>query len=66
MYGMVIPCAKVIFPDFLVGHLVGGETLQAVLPKEARGSPHDTSSCIVDALPNKTPVYGVKLTYDVP
>jgi hypothetical protein len=33
------------------------------LTKEAHGSP---SSCIVDALPNKTPVYGVKLTYDVP
>jgi hypothetical protein len=63
---MVAPCSEVTFPDLLVGHLVGGESLRVVLPKEARRSPDDTSSCIVHALPKRTTGYGVKLTFDVP
>ena len=63
---MVIPCAEVTFSDLLVGHLVGGESLRVVLPKEARRNPHETSTCIVDAQPKKTTGYGVKLTFDVP
>ncbi len=66
VYAMVAPCAEVIFPDLLVCHLVGGETLRVVLPKEARRSPHETSSCNVHALFKTTTGYGVKLTFDIP
>jgi hypothetical protein len=66
VYAMVAPCAEVTFPDLLVGHLVGGEPLRVVLPKEPRRRPHETSSCIVPALPKTTTGYGVKLTFDVP
>jgi hypothetical protein len=71
VYGLVVPSADVRFPDMLVGHLIGGETLRTVLPKNEVGTGRrkvgtKALGSSVDAFTKSVAGYGVKLTFDVP
>jgi hypothetical protein len=71
VYGLVVPSAEVRFPDMLVGHLTGGETLRTVLPKNDVGTSRQNlgmkgigSSAVAGT--KSVSGYGVKLSFDVP
>jgi hypothetical protein len=71
VYGMAVPSGDVYFPENIVGHLIGGETLRTVVKKEqqGRGKGKRRSSkqeVTGDFVPSTGTGYGVKLTYDVP
>ncbi len=73
VYGLVVPSADVNFPECLVGHLIGGETLRAVLQKETQVEGKGKGKLLLhlpktteDHDTRKIAGYGVKLSYDVP
>ncbi len=71
VYGLVAPSAEVRYPDMVVGHLIGGETLRTVLPKNEVGTGRRNlgmkgiGSSAAAGTKSGTG-YGVKLTFDVP
>jgi len=64
-YSLVVPCEEVQFPGVLVGHLSGGESLRAILPKESK-KPREMSSNDTDGEYMGAMEYGVQMTFDVP
>ena len=64
-YSLVVPCEEVQFPGVLVGHLSGGESLRAILPKESK-KPREMSSNDTDGEYMGAMGYGVQMTFDVP
>ena len=71
VYGLVVPSAEVRFPDMLVGHLIGGETLRTVLPKNegATGRQNLGMKGIGSRAASGTKSVtgsGVQFTFDVP
>ena len=71
VYGLVVPSAEVRYPDMLVGHLIGGETLRTVLPKNEGGTGRQKLGIKgiesnASSGTKSVPGYGVKLTFDVP
>ncbi len=71
VYGLVVPSAEVRYPDMLVGHLIGGETLRTVLPKNDVGTGRRNlgiKGIVSSAVAGTKSVtgYGVKLTFNVP
>jgi hypothetical protein len=68
---LVVPSAEVRYPDMLVGHLKGGETLRTVLPKNEVGTGRRNLGMqgigsSATAGTKSATSYGVKLTFDVP
>jgi hypothetical protein len=67
----MVPSAEVRFPDMLVGHLIGGEILRTVLPKNEGGTGRQNigmkgiGSRAASGTKSVTG-YGVKFTFDVP
>ena len=71
VYGLVVPSAEVRYPDMLVGHLIGGETLRTVLPKNegVTGRQNLGMKGIGSSAASGTKSVtgcGVKFTFDVP
>ena len=73
-YGMAVPSADVYFPENIVGHLIGRETLRTVVKKDQQGrgkgkrrSTKQELKVTRDFVPSTGNGYGVKLklTYDV-
>ena len=71
VYGLMVPSAEVRFPDMLVGHLIGGEILRTVLPKNEGGTGRQNigmkgiGSRAASGTKSVTG-HGVKFTFDVP
>jgi hypothetical protein len=73
VYGLVVPCLEVQFPGIVVGNLIGGRPLRAVLPKDnkERGqcNVQEKESILLQSSQEGYVVhgvgYGVQLTSDV-